>query len=95
MTEKQLNQINDMSLSLINALYESMPNMDDLFYERAATLLQLRYELPGQGNTTCTEVLQVTDMLESILDNMYQSMPNVDINYAVLVNTFRHILDTY
>jgi hypothetical protein len=95
MTEKQLNQINDMSLSLINSLYESMPIMDDLFYERAATLLQLRYELPGQGNTTCTEVLQVTDMLESILDNMYQSMPNVDINYAVLVNTFRHVLDTY
>jgi hypothetical protein len=95
MTEKQLNQINDMSLSLINALYESMPNIDELFYERAATLLQLRYELPGQGNTTCTEVLQLNDMLESILDKMYQSMPDVDINYAVLVNTFRHILTTY
>jgi hypothetical protein len=95
MTEKQLNQINDMSLSLINSLYESMPNMDELFHERAVTLLQLRYELPGQGNTTCTEVLQVNDMLESILDKMYQSMPNVDINDSILVNTFRHVLDTY
>jgi hypothetical protein len=95
MTEKQLNQINDMSLSLINSLYEAMPNTDELFHERVATLLQLRYELPGQGNTTCTEVLQVSDMLASILDKMYQSMPNVDVNDAILVNTFRHVLATY
>jgi hypothetical protein len=95
MTEKQLNQINDMSLSLINSLYESMPNIDDSFIERAATLLQLRYESPGQGNTTCTEVLQVSDMLDSILDKMYQSMPNVDINDAIIVNTLRRVLATY